>query len=80
MWLLVRDDYDLKKKLDPADFPTVPSHPLHLICVDCVPQDGCDMMEPAAVLPEEVMEEIPGIQHYVYGIASRVDYNCAKNA
>jgi hypothetical protein len=75
MWLLIRRDANSEEKICSADLPIIPkNHPMHLICMKCIELDGCDMMEPNAVLPEEVMAEIPGIKNYVYCPASHKDY------
>lgn len=75
MWMLIRKDIKLKKKSLPDSCPLVPkNYPKHLICFDCQPQNGQEVLHTSQVLNDKDKQEFKDWMHYLYCPASKGDY------
>ena len=75
MWMLIRKDANWDIKLLSNLYPVVPiSHPKHLICFDCIPQNGQELLCTSEVFNNYDKAKLKEWRHYVFCAASRGDY------
>lgn len=75
MWMLIRKDTNWGTKVLASHHPVVPkSNPKHLICFDCVPQNGQELLCTSKVFNRYDKRKLKEWQHYVFCAASRGDY------
>jgi len=75
MWMLIRKDVISSEKLLPSGCPVVPKdQDKHLVCFDCEPQMGREILNSGDVLDDDDKARLEGWEHYVYCPASRGDY------